>query len=472
MMRRVLIANRGEIACRVIRSCHSMGLETVAVYSLADENAQHVAMAHTAMPIGGSPASESYLRTEAILEAAKASGADALHPGYGFLSENANFARAVEAAGLVWIGPRPDSIADMGDKERARSIAISAGLPVLPGSLRFNVGDPRESTGDLEARLFSAADATGYPLLVKAAAGGGGIGMRRVERREELIAAVTATQSMAARAFGDASVYLERFIVVARHVEIQVFGFGDGRAIHLYERDCSIQRRFQKIIEESPAPGLSDTSRDAMAAAAVALCQLQRFRGAGTVEFVVDAATQTFYFLEMNTRIQVEHPVTEMNTGTDLVAMQLQLAAGLPIAFQDQSAIRARGHAIECRLYAERPAKGFLPSVGILSRFHMPAQTRDLRIESGVREGDRVTQYYDPMLAKLIAHGETRGDAIEHLARALREVEVAGVETNLAFLIRVLEHPAFCAGQVSTGFVELHRHDLLTSFSPVVPATA
>lgn len=471
-MRRVLIANRGEIACRVIRSCRSMGLETVAVYSVADENAQHVAMAHTAMPIGGSPASESYLRTEAILEAAKASGADALHPGYGFLSENANFARAVQAAGLVWIGPRPDSIADMGDKERARSIAMSAGLPVLPGSLRFGAGDPLESTGDLMDRLFSAADATGYPLLVKAAAGGGGIGMRRVERREDLVAAVSATQSMAARAFGDASVYFERFIEVARHVEIQVFGFGDGRAIHLYERDCSIQRRFQKIIEESPAPDLFDTTRDSMAAAAVALCRQQRFRGAGTVEFVVDVATQTFYFLEMNTRIQVEHPVTEMNTGTDLVAMQLQLAAGQPIELQDQSAVRSRGHAIECRLYAERPAKGFLPSVGTLSRFHMPAQSGDLRIESGLREGDRVTQYYDPMLAKLIAHGETRGDAIMHLARALREVEVAGVETNLAFLIRVLEHPAFRAGQVSTGFVELHKQDLLNSSSFAMPAKA
>lgn len=285
--------------------------------------------------------------------------------------------------------------------------------------------------------------------------------MRRVDRREDLASAVAATQSMAARAFGDSTVYFERFITIARHVEVQVFGFGDGRAIHLYERDCSIQRRFQKIVEESPAPGLTDDTREQMYRAAMNLCRQQRYRGAGTVEFVVDASTQTFYFLEMNTRIQVEHPVTEMNTHVDLVAMQLQLAAGQPLSLRQQSDVQAQGHAIECRLYAERPAKGFLPSVGVLTRFRLPQESSTLRIESGVREGDRVTHHYDPMLAKLIVHAASREQAIESLQQALQQVDVEGVETNLSFLLRVLDHPLFGDGNVSTRFVDNHKADLI-----------
>lgn len=471
-MRKVLVANRGEIACRVMRSCHSLELDTVAVYSAVDEQAKHVAMARTAVPIGGASAAESYLRADAILQAAQASGADAIHPGYGFLSENADFARAVEAAGLTWIGPRPESIAAMGDKERARSIAMSAGVPVLPGSDRFSAAPLQGGTSEFEAHILSAAEATGYPLLVKAAAGGGGIGMRRVDCREELVGAVSATQSMAARAFGDASVYFERFITSARHVELQIFGFGDGRAIHLHERDCSIQRRFQKIVEESPAPGISESTRHAMAAAAVKLCQQQHYRGAGTVEFVVDAATKSFYFLEMNTRIQVEHPVTEMNIDVDLVAMQLQLAAGLPLNINQQSDVIAQGHAVECRLYAERPGKGFLPSVGVLARFRTPPETDNLRIDSGVREGDRITQYYDPMLAKFIAHGPSRSEAIDALLLALRQVDVEGIETNRDFLLRVLDHPAFRTGQVSTSFVDHHKQDLIVRSTAVLVAAS
>jgi 3-methylcrotonyl-CoA carboxylase alpha subunit len=466
-VRRVLVANRGEIACRIMRSCHALALETVAVYSAADKDARHVAMAQIALPIGGSPAAESYLCSEAILKAALEAGADAIHPGYGFLSERADFARAVELQGLLWIGPDPESIADMGDKERARTIARAAGVPVLAGSARFGANIEGADGSAVDASLLQAADATGYPLLVKAAAGGGGIGMRRVDRRDDVVEAVRATQSMAQRAFGDPSVYFERFITNARHVEIQVFGFGDGRAVHLHERDCSIQRRFQKIVEESPAPGLSEGVRVAMADSAVALCRAQRYRGAGTVEFVLDADTQAFHFLEMNTRIQVEHPVTEMNTGTDLVAMQLQLAAGMPVQLQHQFDVHAQGHAIECRLYAERPAKSFLPSVGELTRLELPAETSSLRVESGVRQGDRMTPYYDPLVAKVIAHGANRNAAIDRLRDALLEVRVEGVETNLAFLVRVLDHPAFRAGHVSTGFVDQYKAELVGAPTPV-----
>ena len=403
--------------------------------------------------MGGASALDSYLRVDRVLEAARATGADAVHPGYGFLAENADFARAVTAAGLTWVGPTPDSIDDMGDKERARLLARAAGLPVLPGSPRFG-------PGDLDG-LAQAGDAVGYPLLVKAAAGGGGIGMRRIDRPEDLAAAVQATQGMAQRAFGDGTVYLERFVARARHVEVQVFGFGDGTAIHVHERDCSIQRRFQKIVEESPAPGLPDAVRDAMGAAAVALCRQERYRGAGTVEFVVDASTFEYFFLEMNTRIQVEHPVSEMTTGLDLVAMQLQLAAGRELTVRTQSQVRPQGHAIECRLYAERPAKGFLPSTGTLSVLRLPPADASLRVDSGVREGDSVTHHYDPMIAKLIAHGADRPAAIERMLAALAATEIVGVETNRAFLARVIGHPAFAAGEVTTGFVDAHKAALL-----------
>jgi len=449
---KVLIANRGEIACRIIRSCQALGLRTVAVHSEADAQAMHVAMADEAEAIGPSAPRESYLVPERILAAAAAHGADAVHPGYGFLSENAEFARAVQAAGLAWVGPAPDTIDAMGDKERAREIARAAGVPVLPGSRRFAAGGT--------PNLVEAAAAVGYPLLVKAASGGGGIGMRRVDGPETLNDVASATQAMAERSFGDGTVYLERYIPLARHVEIQVFGFGNGEAVHLFERDCSLQRRFQKIIEESPAPGLPDAVRARMADAAVQLCREQRYAGAGTIEFIVDADSFEFFFLEMNTRIQVEHPVTEMTTGRDLVALQLELARGSLAPFA-QSAVQASGHAIECRLYAENPARNFFPSPGTLNVFRLPPPGRDVRTDTGFRQGDTITPFYDPMIAKVICRGDTRAQAIERMAGALDGIAVEGLKSNLAFLRQAMRHPAFAAGAVSTDFVERHKAELI-----------
>ena len=452
-MRTVLIANRGEIACRIIRSCKALGLHTVAIYSEADARALHVELADAAYPVGPAPAKQSYLSVPAILAAAAASGADAVHPGYGFLAENSGFARAVAESGLTWIGPDPDSIDDMGDKERARLLAKAAGVPILPGSARFA---SRELHG-----LDEAAAAVGLPLLVKASAGGGGIGMRRVDRLEELTKVVEATQTLAEKSFGDGAVYLERLVPKARHIEIQVFGFGDGRAVHLYERECSIQRRFQKIIEETPAPRLDPATVSAMAEAAVALCRQESYRGAGTVEFVVDPGTGAFYFLEMNTRIQVEHPVTEMTTGLDLVALQMRLARGESLEELTQDSIRRSGHAIECRLYAENPAMNFLPSPGTLKRFRPPPAERGLRIDSGVREGDQITFHYDPMIAKLVAWAESREGAIERMQACLAKLAVEGLTTNAVFLGRVLANPAFQAGAVHTRFVAEHADALM-----------
>jgi 3-methylcrotonyl-CoA carboxylase alpha subunit len=452
-MRTVLIANRGEIACRIIRSCKALGLGTVAIHSEADARALHVELADAAYPVGPAPAKQSYLSVPAILAAAEASGADAVHPGYGFLAENSGFARAVANAGLTWIGPDPDSIDDMGDKERARLLARAAGVPVLPGSARFAA---RELQG-----LDAAAREVGFPLLVKASAGGGGIGMRRVDGPQDLSKVAEATQTLAEKSFGDGAIYLERLVPKARHIEIQVFGFGDGRAVHLFERECSIQRRFQKIVEETPAPRLDPATVATMGEAAVALCRQERYRGAGTVEFVVDAETGAFYFLEMNTRIQVEHPVTEMTTGLDLVALQIRLAAGETLEELTHDAIRRTGHAIECRLYAENPAMNFLPSPGTLKQFRLPPPDRGLRIDSGVREGDAITFHYDPMIAKLIAWAESRDAAIARMRACLGELKVEGVATNAAFLARVLGHPAFRAGDVHTGFVAEHGDALI-----------
>ena len=451
-MKKVLIANRGEIACRVIRACRELGLASVAVFSEADARALHVELADEAHPIGPSDARESYLRADRLLDVARRSGADAVHPGYGFLSERASFATAVTQAGLVWIGPSARNIADMGDKERARVLAAQCGVPVVPGSGRFAVPDL--------VGIEAAAEDVGYPLLVKASAGGGGIGMRRVDDVASLRATALATQSMAAKAFGDGTIYLERCIPVARHVEVQVFGFGDGRAVHLHERDCSTQRRFQKMIEESPAPGLPSTTRERMAAAALRLCAAQRYEGAGTVEFIVDATSFEFYFLEMNTRIQVEHPVTEMNTGRDLVALQIDFARGA-VDGLEQAAITSRGHSIECRICAENPAKQFLPSPGMLERFCLPEESTVLRIDSGYREGDRITHFYDPLIAKLVCHGEDRSQAIERMVDALARTEIAGVATNVSFLRATLLHPKFRAGDVSTGFVDRYQAELV-----------
>jgi 3-methylcrotonyl-CoA carboxylase alpha subunit len=450
----LLIANRGEIACRVMRSARARGLGCVAVYSDADRDALHVALADRSSHIGGPRPADSYLDVDAVLAAAAAHDCHAVHPGYGFLAENAGFAQRVIDAGLIWIGPDPDSIAAMGDKERARGIAAAAGVPVTPGSPRF-------APGDLSG-LAEAAARVGYPLLVKAAAGGGGIGMRLVEDPARLEEVAVATQGMAARAFGDGTVYLEKYIADARHIEVQVFGFGDGTAIHLYERECSIQRRFQKVIEEAPAVNLPAATRDAMADAAVALAQAQRYSGAGTVEFILDARTGEFYFLEMNTRIQVEHAVTEMITGCDLVGMQIAHALGDPVARVPQSAIALAGHAIECRLYAENPSKMFLPSPGKLERFELPAaEPGRVRLDVGMCAGDVVTPWYDPTLAKLICRGGTRDEALAVAAEALAGVHIEGIASNTGFLRRVVAHPQFKAGRITTAFVERYREELV-----------
>ena len=450
-MRRVLVANRGEIACRVIQSCRAVGLETVAVYSETDANALHVALADTAQALGGKSAKESYLRDDKIIAAARLAEADAIHPGYGFLAESPKFAEQVTAAGLVWIGPRAQTIEDMGDKERARQIAREVGVPVLPGSERFGVAHL--------AGLEHAAREVGLPLLVKAAAGGGGIGMRRVDEAAGLRTVVESTQGLAEKSFGDGTIYLERFVPRARHIEIQVFGYGDGQAAHLFERECSIQRRFQKVIEETPAPGLRDVIRQRMVAAAVALAQHVRYRSAGTVEFVVDTETNDFYFLEMNTRIQVEHRVTEMVTRCDLVGMQIQLARG-ELAPAPEGNIRSRGHAIECRIYAENPQLNFVPSPGRLSVYEIPTKP-GVRIDTGVRAGDEITFHFDPMIAKVICHAEDRQSAIDRMRATLADIRIEGVMTNLAFLGRTVSHPAFRAGDVHTGFVEEHKGQLL-----------
>ena len=452
-MKKVLIANRGEIACRIIRSCRALGLATVAVYSEADANAQHVAEADEAYAIGPSAAKESYLVAEKVLAAAREAHADAVHPGYGFLAENEGFARAVTEAAMIWIGPRPKTIADMGDKERARKLAADAGVPIVPGSRRFI---PNSNDG-----LQAAGDAVGYPLLVKATAGGGGIGMKRVDAAEDLLATAEATQSMAEKAFGDGAIYLEKLIDQPRHIEIQVFGFGDGGAVHLFERECSIQRRFQKIIEESPAPGLAAETQEAMAEAALALTKQERYLGAGTIEFIL-APDGQYYFLEMNTRIQVEHPVSEMITGQDLVGLQLRLAGGEDLSQITQDSIAATGHAIECRIYAENPAKNFLPSPGPLEIFSPPAEGSGIRVDTGVLEGDQVTYFYDPMIAKLIAHGPDREAAIEKMLAALNEFRIEGIVTNMSFLKRILAHPAYLGGRTHTGFVEEHKSELFS----------
>ncbi len=447
-MANILIANRGEIACRIIRAAQALGHRALAVHSEADAQALHVEMADDARAIGPAKPAESYLKADVVLAAGAEMGADAVHPGYGFLAENAGFAAAVGQAGLRWIGPSGDSIRDMGDKQRARDLAVAAGVPVVPGSPRLGPDDPI----DADALLRD----TGLPVLVKATAGGGGIGMRRVDDAGQLLDAIAATQKLAGGSFGDATVYVEKLVSPARHIEIQVFGFGDGRAVHLFERECSIQRRFQKIVEESPAPGLKPETRAAMASAAVRLAEACNYEGAGTVEFIV-GPDQDFYFLEMNTRIQVEHPVTEMITGVDLVQAQIRHALGEDISAElAQDKIAASGHAIEARVYAERPEMNFLPSPGAIAAFDAPGAADGLRIDAGVRAGDQVTIHYDPTLAKVIAHGADRDAALDRLDGALAGFGVEGVSTNIAFLRRLLEHPAFRDGDVSTGFVTDH----------------
>ncbi|HMN70303.1 MAG TPA: biotin carboxylase N-terminal domain-containing protein [Rhodoblastus sp.] len=450
-MKKLLIANRGEIACRIIRAARQVGIKTVAVYSEADIATKHVADADEIAPIGPATARDSYLNAANIIAAARATGADAVHPGYGFLSENADFAQSVISTGLVWVGPQPETIRSMGDKAQSREIARSAGVPVLPGSRRFG-----SDVDDLE----SIAKAVGFPLLVKASGGGGGIGVRVVDRPDDLETAVATTQRLALRSFGNGDVFLERYVPKARHVEVQIFGAGDGRALHVFERECSIQRRFQKVIEESPSPALDEESRSHMAQAAVRLASRLSYASAGTVEFIVDDDTGEFFFLEMNTRIQVEHPVTEMLTGVDLVQWQLRMAAGEQFTVGQDQIVRS-GHVIECRIYAENPDRNFLPSAGALQEFQLPSPGPDLRIDTGLRKGDAVTPHYDPMIAKLICRGEDRAAAICRAIDALRSVRIEGIKTNVGFLIKTLEHPDFRAGDLSTSFIERHKSDLL-----------
>jgi 3-methylcrotonyl-CoA carboxylase alpha subunit len=450
MMKSLLIANRGEIACRVIRTAQRLGIRTVAVYSDADAKALHVRLADEAVHIGASPARESYLRGDRIIEAAKQTGAEAIHPGYGFLSENADFAQAVIDAGLIWVGPKPDSIRAMGLKDAAKTLMAEAGVPVTPGYLGEDQ-DPK--------RLRKEAGAIGYPVLIKAVAGGGGKGMRKVETAADFDDALESCKREAASSFGNDVVLLEKWIESPRHIEVQVFGDRHGNVVHLFERDCSLQRRHQKVIEEAPAPGMDAETREAVCGAAVRAAQAVNYENAGTIEFIADASDglkpDRIWFMEMNTRLQVEHPVTEEITGQDLVEWQLRVASGEKLP-KTQEELTITGHAIEARLYAEDPAKGFLPSVGRLMHF----QLRGPRIETGVEEGDAISPFYDPMIAKLVAHAPDRDEAISDLAGLCGNADVWPVKTNAGFLMKLLDRPEFQSADVDTNFILANLDDL------------
>ncbi|HPF73750.1 MAG: acetyl/propionyl/methylcrotonyl-CoA carboxylase subunit alpha [Lysobacteraceae bacterium] len=456
----VLIANRGEIACRVIRTCRRLGIRSIAVYSDADANALHVRMADEAHHIGGSPPGESYLRGDAVLEAARRSGAQAIHPGYGFLSENADFADAVEAAGLIFIGPSSASMRKMGSKAGAKDLMAASGVPVVPGY----TGEDQSN-----ATLQREADRIGYPLMIKAAHGGGGKGMRIVRESGEFIANLESCQREAKNAFGRDRVLLERYIETPRHIEIQVFADSHGNAIHLNERECSAQRRYQKVLEESPSPFLDDERRAAMGRAAVEAARAIDYRNAGTVEFIV-GADGGFYFMEINTRLQVEHPVTEMVTGLDLVEWQLRVASGEALS-RAQDAIPRNGHAIEVRLYAEDPEKGFLPGSGKLQRLRLPPPSDSVRLDAGVEEGDSVSVFYDPMIAKLIVHAADRPSALATLQQALQQSEVVGPASNIAFLERLIAHPVVREARIHTGYLDQHLDEFITA-PPAPPRAA
>jgi acetyl-CoA carboxylase biotin carboxylase subunit len=443
MFKRVLIANRGEIARRIMRTCRRLGIETVAVYSEADQNALFVREADQAFLLGPAPATASYLNVEAVLEAARQSGAEAVHPGYGFLSENTGFARRITEMGLVFIGPEPHAVEAMGEKVPARNLMIAAGVPVAPGT-----PDPVE---DPDLALTAAAQ-IGYPVLVKPSAGGGGIGMTVVENPEKLKGALKTAQGRAQRAFGSGAVFLEKYVPNSRHIEFQVLFDNYGKGVHLFERECSVQRRYQKVLEETPSPGLggNDALRDQMGRAALEAAQAVNYRNAGTVEFIFGQNGE-FYFLEMNTRLQVEHPITEMTTGLDLVELQLRIAAGEPLPF-DQSQVTRRGHAIEFRIYAEDPVT-FLPSPGTLSVFRPPATSEQVRLDSGFEEGDTVTPYYDPLLAKLVVWGADRAEAIQRGREALAGFQIEGIKHNIPLHQRILADERFVSGRYDTGLL-------------------
>lgn len=445
--RKILIANRGEIALRIIRTARAMGYRTVAVFSSADENARHVREADQAVHIGEALPAQSYLNIAAIIEAAAISGADAVHPGYGFLAENDGFARACRAAGLVFIGPSPEAIAAMGNKAGAKNLMSAAGIPCIPGY---------QGTDQGEATLQAAADAIGYPVMIKATAGGGGRGMRLVVNDGEFLPALRSARSEAQSAFGNAEVILERAIIEPRHIEIQILADRHGQAIHLGERDCSVQRRHQKVVEEAPSPAVGAALRERMGAAAVAAVRAIRYEGAGTVEFLLDASGE-FHFMEMNTRLQVEHPVTEAITGLDLVELQLRIASGEPLPLT-QDDIRLNGHAIEVRLCAEDVVRGFMPQSGTMTLWDMPG---GIRVEHALESGGEISPYYDSMIAKLIGHGASRDEARRKLLAALEDAAALGVRTNQKFLASCLEHPVFAAGEASTAFIDRHGEELV-----------
>ncbi len=446
MFTKILIANRGEIACRVVRTARRMGIATVAVYSDADAGARHVRLADEAVRIGPAPARESYLQAGKILEAARITGAQAVHPGYGFLSENAEFAEACGAAGVVFVGPPPAAIRAMGSKSAAKALMEKAGVPLTPG-----YHGPEQEPRTLAAQ----AERIGYPVLIKASAGGGGKGMRRVDDPAAFADALASCKREAASAFGDDRVLVEKYVLRPRHVEVQVFADAHGGCVHLFERDCSVQRRHQKVLEEAPAPGLSPERRAAMGRAAVEAARAVGYVGAGTVEFIADPAG-TFFFMEMNTRLQVEHPVTEMITGLDLVEWQLRVARGEPLPLA-QDRIALDGHAIEARIYAEDPAKGFLPSTGRLVHLATPPESSHVRVDTGVEQGDEITPYYDPMIAKLVVWGESRPQALARMRRALAQFRVVGVQNNVEFLSRLVTTPAFAGADLDTALIDRER---------------
>lgn len=449
MIEKVLVANRGEIAVRIIRACREMGIETVAVYSTADEEALHVELADEAVCIGSPLPKNSYLNIENIISAAVLTGCDALHPGFGFLSENAKFADICTNCGIKFIGPNAEMIAMMGDKSKAREMMIAAGVPVVPGS-----------AGKIEhiedAKLL--AEEMGYPIILKASAGGGGRGMRIVRKASELKEAFEAASSEALSAFGDGSMYLEKYIENPRHIEFQVLGDCFGNVIHLGERDCSLQRRHQKVMEEAPSPFLSKTLREEMGKVAIKAAKAVGYQNAGTIEFIVDREGR-YYFIEMNTRIQVEHPITEMVTGVDLIKEQIQIASGKPLSLT-QKQVKIKGHAIECRINAENPERDFRPSAGTIHALYLPGG-RGVRVDSALYEGYRVPPQYDSMLAKVITYGKTREEAIAVMKRALGEVSIEGIETNIYFEYQLLNHPDFVEGKFDTGFIETNLESIL-----------
>ena len=450
-MKRILIANRGEIACRIIQCCKKLNIHSIAVYSDIDKNSKHVRLANEAIHIGPSKAKESYLSTENILDAALKTNADAIHPGYGFLAENDQFAKKIVDSGIVWIGPTPETIISMGNKETARELAAESGVPICPGI----------NQNALEEGLEEKCNKIGFPILVKASGGGGGIGMKIAKNYKQLKEVIEKTKNLAGKAFGNSDIFLEKYIANARHIEIQIFGYGENKAIHLYERDCSLQRRFQKIIEESPAPNIERKTINQMSECAVNFASNQKYEGAGTVEFVYDVTNKKFYFLEMNTRIQVEHPVTEQITGLDLVEMQIKFALKINDYTIQQDKILRSGHAIECRLYAEDPSKNFLPSPGKISKLSIPKLTSNDRLDIGVDEGDEISFYYDPMIAKVITQGENRDNSINNMIRLLNEIEIEGISSNKSFLLTVLENKIFLEANFNTKFIENNLDFLL-----------